>query len=95
MTSFIVDMVFVKGLSMYTLKQFVYILAFMLPWRVIRVTNSKYAAANPSCITIQLLSCYNSLRTTPLLWLEVIHHHLYELRTNLDAEKRYMMKKDK
>lgn len=45
LTSFIVDMIFVKGLSMYTLRQFVYILAFMLPWRVIRVTNSKYTLA--------------------------------------------------
>ncbi|XP_045176222.2 uncharacterized protein LOC123536823 [Mercenaria mercenaria] len=44
MTSFVVDMIFVKGLSMYTLKQFVYILAFMLPWRVIRVTNSLVVA---------------------------------------------------
>ena len=40
--SFIVDMIFVKGLTMYTIHEFVYILAFMLPWRVIRVTNSKY-----------------------------------------------------
>ncbi|XP_052799460.1 uncharacterized protein LOC128231081 [Mya arenaria] len=44
LTSFVVDMIFVKGLSMYTLKQFVYILAFMLPWRVIRVTNSLVVA---------------------------------------------------
>ncbi|KAL4224773.1 Voltage-gated hydrogen channel 1 [Mactra antiquata] len=44
LTSFIIDMIFVKGLSMYTLKQFVYILAFMLPWRVIRVTNSLVVA---------------------------------------------------
>ena len=42
LTSFIVDMIFVKGFSMYTLSQFIYILAFMLPWRVIRVTNSKF-----------------------------------------------------
>ena len=42
LASFVVDLIFIKGLAMYTIHEFVYILAFMLPWRVIRVTNSKF-----------------------------------------------------
>ena len=39
--SFIVDLVFIKGLSAYKIQKFVVILAFLVPWRVIRVVNSK------------------------------------------------------
>ena len=42
LASFVVDIIFMKGLAVYTIHEFVYILAFMLPWRVIRVTNSEY-----------------------------------------------------
>ena len=46
LASFVVDIIFMKGLAVYTIHEFVYILAFMLPWRVIRVTNSKYVYSN-------------------------------------------------
>lgn len=39
--SFIVDLIFVNGLPRYKIEEFVFILAFLLPWRVIRVVNSK------------------------------------------------------
>jgi len=39
--SFIVDLVFLKGLQQFTVQEFVLILAFMVPWRIIRVVNSK------------------------------------------------------
>ncbi|XP_033752439.1 putative uncharacterized protein DDB_G0277255 [Pecten maximus] len=38
--SFVVDLIFLEGLSAYSLEDFVYILAFILPWGVIRVVNS-------------------------------------------------------
>ncbi|XP_060072456.1 mucin-2-like [Ylistrum balloti] len=38
--SFVVDLIFLEGLSTYSLQDFVYILAFILPWGVIRVVNS-------------------------------------------------------
>lgn len=43
--SFILDIVFIKGLTVYPLEETVQILAFLMPWRVIRVANSE-------CITI-------------------------------------------
>lgn len=42
--SFIVDLIFVKGLPRYKIEEFVFILAFLLPWRVIRVVNSLVVA---------------------------------------------------
>ncbi|KAL5006614.1 hypothetical protein ScPMuIL_015420 [Solemya velum] len=42
--SFIVDLAFLKGMTMYSLQDLVFILAFMLPWRVIRVVNSLVVA---------------------------------------------------
>nr|XP_034310152.1 uncharacterized protein LOC105333217 isoform X2 [Crassostrea gigas]XP_034310161.1 uncharacterized protein LOC105333217 isoform X2 [Crassostrea gigas] len=38
--SFILDIVFIKGLTVYPLEETVQILAFLMPWRVIRVANS-------------------------------------------------------
>ncbi|XP_061187188.1 uncharacterized protein LOC133195358 [Saccostrea echinata] len=42
--SFIVDLVFIKGLSAYKVQLFVVILAFLVPWRVVRVVNSLVVA---------------------------------------------------
>ncbi|XP_060575881.1 uncharacterized protein LOC132733282 isoform X2 [Ruditapes philippinarum] len=42
--SFIVDLVFLKGLQQFTVQEFVMILAFMVPWRIIRVVNSLIVA---------------------------------------------------
>ncbi|KAL4225352.1 Voltage-gated hydrogen channel 1 [Mactra antiquata] len=42
--SFIVDIVFIKGLQQFTVQEFVLILAFMVPWRIIRVVNSLVVA---------------------------------------------------
>ncbi|XP_048731494.2 uncharacterized protein LOC125648425 [Ostrea edulis] len=42
--SFIVDLVFIKGLSAYRVQKFVVILAFLVPWRVVRVVNSLVVA---------------------------------------------------
>ncbi|KAL3842989.1 hypothetical protein ACJMK2_020957 [Sinanodonta woodiana] len=42
--SFIVDLVFLKGLTSYKIHIFVYVLTFLLPWRVIRVVNSLVVA---------------------------------------------------
>nr|XP_022299839.1 uncharacterized protein LOC111108326 [Crassostrea virginica] len=42
--SFIVDLVFIKGLSAYKVQKFVVILAFLVPWRVVRVVNSLVVA---------------------------------------------------
>ncbi|KAL3842604.1 hypothetical protein ACJMK2_020597 [Sinanodonta woodiana] len=42
--SFILDLVFIKGLSSYPIQDFVLFLAFMVPWRVIRVVNSLVVA---------------------------------------------------
>ncbi|XP_014770462.1 uncharacterized protein LOC106869300 isoform X1 [Octopus bimaculoides] len=42
--SFIVDLIFVNGLPRYKIEEFVFILAFLLPWRVIRVVNSLVVA---------------------------------------------------
>ncbi|KAK3607454.1 hypothetical protein CHS0354_015598 [Potamilus streckersoni] len=38
--SFVLDLVFIKGLTSYHIEDFVFILTFLLPWRVIRVANS-------------------------------------------------------
>nr|XP_022314772.1 uncharacterized protein LOC111119181 isoform X1 [Crassostrea virginica]XP_022314782.1 uncharacterized protein LOC111119181 isoform X1 [Crassostrea virginica] len=38
--SFVLDIVFIKGLTVYPLEETVQILAFLMPWRVIRVANS-------------------------------------------------------
>ena len=43
--SFVLDIVFIKGLTVYPLEETVQILAFLMPWRVIRVANSKYINA--------------------------------------------------
>lgn len=40
--SFILDIVFIKGLTVYPLEETVQILAFLMPWRVIRVANSEF-----------------------------------------------------
>ncbi|KAK3610877.1 hypothetical protein CHS0354_034338 [Potamilus streckersoni] len=42
--SFILDLVFIKGLSSYPIQDFVLFLAFIVPWRVIRVVNSLVVA---------------------------------------------------
>ncbi|KAK3607458.1 hypothetical protein CHS0354_015602 [Potamilus streckersoni] len=42
--SFVVDLVFLKGLTSYKIHIFVYVLTFLLPWRVIRVVNSLVVA---------------------------------------------------
>ncbi|XP_062621213.1 uncharacterized protein LOC134282843 [Saccostrea cucullata] len=42
--SFVVDLVFIRGLSAYKIQKFVVILAFLVPWRVIRVVNSLVVA---------------------------------------------------
>lgn len=42
LASFTVDFVFVNGMAADDIQDFVFILAFMLPWGVIRVVNSKY-----------------------------------------------------
>ena len=39
--SFVVDLVFLKGLQAFPLDDSIFILAFLLPWRVIRVVNSE------------------------------------------------------
>jgi len=39
--SFVVDLVFLGGLQDFAVQEFVLILAFMVPWRIIRVVNSK------------------------------------------------------
>nr|XP_022299869.1 uncharacterized protein LOC111108350 isoform X2 [Crassostrea virginica] len=39
-SSFVVDLVYMKGLLVYPLQEAVQILAFLVPWRVIRVANS-------------------------------------------------------
>ncbi|XP_063400511.1 uncharacterized protein LOC134685057 isoform X1 [Mytilus trossulus] len=54
--SFVVDLVFLKGLSVYTIQEFVFILAFMLPWGVIRVVNSLVVAVRDhECFRLKLL----------------------------------------
>ena len=40
-SSLCVDFYFLKGISAFTVQDFVIILAFLVPWRVIRVVNSK------------------------------------------------------
>ncbi|KAK7099243.1 hypothetical protein V1264_003419 [Littorina saxatilis] len=44
LASFVVDLVFLKGLSAFPLDDSIFILAFLLPWRVIRVVNSLVVA---------------------------------------------------
>ena len=39
--SFVVDLVFLNGLQAFPLDDSIFILAFLLPWRVIRVVNSE------------------------------------------------------
>lgn len=51
--SFILDIVFIKGLTVYPLEETVQILAFLMPWRVIRVANSE-------CITIIVKNIHNN-----------------------------------
>ncbi|KAK3607453.1 hypothetical protein CHS0354_015597 [Potamilus streckersoni] len=38
--SFVLDLVFIKDLTSYQIEDFVFILTFLIPWRVIRVANS-------------------------------------------------------
>ena len=40
--SFTLDLVFIKGLTIYRIQDGILILSFLLPWRVIRVVNSMY-----------------------------------------------------
>ena len=40
LASFIVDLVLLEGLQQFTVQEFVLILAFLVPWRIIRVVNS-------------------------------------------------------
>lgn len=42
--SFVLDLVFIKGLTVYSIQEFVFILAFLVPWRVLRVVNSLIVA---------------------------------------------------
>ena len=42
LASFIVDLVLLEGLQQFTVQEFVLILAFLVPWRIIRVVNSKF-----------------------------------------------------
>ncbi|XP_076450385.1 uncharacterized protein LOC143286633 [Babylonia areolata] len=42
--SFVVDLVFIKGLQAFPIDDSIFILAFLLPWRVIRVVNSLVVA---------------------------------------------------
>ncbi|KAL8597560.1 hypothetical protein ACOMHN_001491 [Nucella lapillus] len=44
LASFVVDLVFLKGLQAFPLDDSIFILAFLLPWRVIRVVNSLVVA---------------------------------------------------
>ncbi|XP_046373431.1 uncharacterized protein LOC124146915 isoform X1 [Haliotis rufescens] len=44
LASFIVDLVFLKGLADFAIDDSIFILAFLLPWRVIRVVNSLLVA---------------------------------------------------
>lgn len=54
--SFVIDLVFLKGLTVYTIQEFVFILAFMLPWGVIRVVNSLVVAVRDhECFRLKLL----------------------------------------
>ncbi|KAL8609548.1 hypothetical protein ACOMHN_000604 [Nucella lapillus] len=45
LASFVVDLVFIKGLQAFPIDDSIFILAFLLPWRVIRVVNSLVVAA--------------------------------------------------
>ena len=42
LASFIVDLVLLEGLQQFTVQEFVLILAFLVPWRIIRVVNSTH-----------------------------------------------------
>ncbi|XP_076113549.1 uncharacterized protein LOC143081694 isoform X1 [Mytilus galloprovincialis] len=42
--SFILDIAFIKGITIYSIQEFVFILAFLVPWRVLRVVNSLIVA---------------------------------------------------
>lgn len=42
LVSFSLDVYYIKGLTNYPVESFVLILTIMIPWRVIRVLNSKY-----------------------------------------------------
>ncbi|XP_033752117.1 uncharacterized protein LOC117335940 isoform X2 [Pecten maximus] len=42
--SITLDLVFIKGLTMFPIQKYVFILAFLVPWRVIRVVNSLIVA---------------------------------------------------
>ncbi|KAK7487881.1 hypothetical protein BaRGS_00020928 [Batillaria attramentaria] len=44
LASFVVDLVFLKGLQAFPIDDSIFILAFLLPWRVIRVVNTDPAA---------------------------------------------------
>lgn len=40
-SSFVVDLVYIQGMVAYPLQEAVQILAFLIPWRVLRVANSE------------------------------------------------------
>ncbi|XP_025087894.1 uncharacterized protein LOC112560322 isoform X2 [Pomacea canaliculata] len=44
LASFVVDLVFIKGVPVFVVDESIFILAFLLPWRVIRVVNSLVVA---------------------------------------------------
>lgn len=54
LASFIVDLVFLKGLADFAIDDSIFILAFLLPWRVIRVVNSKLPP-----LTTAITLCWN------------------------------------
>lgn len=45
LASFVVDLVFIKGVPVFVVDESIFILAFLLPWRVIRVVNSKFLSS--------------------------------------------------
>jgi len=47
--SFVVDVVFLKGLQDFATEDALFILSFLLPWRVIRVVNSTFALVVHVC----------------------------------------------
>ncbi|KAK3103703.1 hypothetical protein FSP39_021153 [Pinctada imbricata] len=56
--SFILDIVYLKGFTIYPIEDIVQILAFLLPWRVIRVSNSLVMAVMDQA-HLQLKMVYN------------------------------------
>ena len=55
--SFLVDFCFIVFMPDIDTKDFVFILAILLPWRVIRVVNSKYRTENTVRYLLELMFC--------------------------------------